>query len=1343
MVDYDLSRLSSRSFEHLIQALAAKVLGPRIMIFGDGPDGGREATFDWRIPFPSIDDGWEGYGVIQAKFLQKLGSTSQNGKWALSQLRSELQKYLDPDTKLRPPEYFIFATNVVLTPVNESGSKDEVIAEIEAFKAQVALKDYDVWDYDKIRVFLDNNEDVRRAYAAWITPGDVLAAMIERLSGRAPDLEETLFSFLQKELVSDQFVNLELAGHDPRERIPLAPVFVDLPTLDRPHEDQAPELEDDGIYVLREDSSEDEGRGFIKEILEVSSERLDPHSLATNSIAQGTDTGDRPQPRERFVLIGGPGQGKSTVSQFICQIFRTSIISGRPDTTLSPEARDALSLIRASCEQEEIQFLPVPRFPFRIVLNEYASALSTNSSQDVNSIFSYLAKQIQTRTNRETSATEVRQWMAHYPSIIIFDGLDEVPSSSNRDEVLKSVQEFWIDAASSNADVLAIATSRPQGYNEDFSRRYYQHKWLVPLSRELGMHFAKRLADARYGTDSDRKERVLIRLDRAFENASTFRLMRSPLQVTIMTALVDQMGQPPQAQWTLFKSYYDVIYRREVERDIPASIILRDYQPDITAIHNRVGLLLQIDSERSGRTDSKLSAQRFRLLVEGRLEEEGHQGDELLNLAERIFTAALERLVFLVGLESDQVGFEIRSLQEFMAAESLMEGSDQEVGRRLHEIAPIPSWRNVFLFASGKCFADRQHLRDQILSICVLLNETNGDEIAGMCLVGSELAIELLDDGSIRNQPKYIQGFARIAIRALDAPNSQLHAQLSHSYFPELEDLFFEEIARRLSDDRAIVRFGGLECLIHLAGARVSWAEEMAETHWPNDPETEYRLLSRGNGARHNQWAFNKILDLIPRMSIARLPELSHSYTVEPQEIPPEQKDLGNILQNYRRDNPAQISFLQTRFMLFPFAQDVVDSILRLPQSKALEECHVTWKICESAARFMEDPSHEGLSSALREIAPLLNESTKFDTFPWNIFLPWPILACLEMCTENGQLLELADRAASGALGTTSDWAAAESRWIEKGISIDDILSMTDDRLPFDRGTATLGFPTTLHLWPGVWIDQESTLLESLFELFRKIEGSQSRLFVARLIEIAILQGELFVAARERVTPPTHTLQDVRAILEVLPPGRNVPISIVIHRLGEPSQDLSEFLTMMAGRKNRFLVYNLSEVFREEQANVLDRTFRELDDNSVLLPILAALAESGSLTSQIVGVFDPENLDDLEAKESALIVMLGQEMWNTDRTDKLIELIREIGAMSDKFYDRVINTIRNSRPTGQFLERFVIDLEGILPTDSYITRQRYRLLLRDLLTRRTSKFSDHTESERFGLPAGVVKRLQA
>ena len=45
MPDYDFTGLNPRSFEQMIQALTCEVIGPGVVIFGDGPDGGRKATF--------------------------------------------------------------------------------------------------------------------------------------------------------------------------------------------------------------------------------------------------------------------------------------------------------------------------------------------------------------------------------------------------------------------------------------------------------------------------------------------------------------------------------------------------------------------------------------------------------------------------------------------------------------------------------------------------------------------------------------------------------------------------------------------------------------------------------------------------------------------------------------------------------------------------------------------------------------------------------------------------------------------------------------------------------------------------------------------------------------------------------------------------------------------------------------------------------------------------------------------------------------------------------------------------------------------------------------------------
>jgi hypothetical protein len=859
MTDYNLSGLSTRSFEQLIQAIATRIIGPHVVIFGDGPDGGREATFEGTIAYPTKEQPWSGYGVVQAKFKQRSQDSQKDGEWALQQLRDELEKFIDPERKLRRPDYYIFATNVVLTPVQAAGSKDKVDALIKKYKRRLGLKGYDIWDYDKIRAFLDADESIRRAYAAWITPGDVLAQAIEWLKPQQADFAQTITNFLQKELLADQYAKLEQAGHTADDRIPLASVFVDLPVAkERPNE---PPKEEYGVQPLPP--------GFVAQALEIASERLDPESLGV-VVTQRTKRGIC-EPG-RFVLIGGPGQGKTTVGQFICQLFRAAILSEKPALSLSREAQQALRQIEAQSEHEAMLLPTARRFPIRIVLSDFATMLASSDAPQINSLLSYIVDRIRKRTDRLISADDFRSWLGLYPWVLILDGLDEVPASSNRDQVLAAINDFWIDAAGSNADVLVIATTRPQGYNQDFEPDVYQHKWLMPLSTARALHYAAHLADIRFPNDPDRKSKVIQRLQRAADTPATVRLMHSPLQVTIMTTLVDQMGQPPQERWSLFKEYYNVIYKRELERDIPAAAILRDHRADIDVIHRHVGLQLQVESERSGRTDARLSTTRFAEIVEARLHTEGYAGDELAALRNKIIDAATTRLVFLVGVEADEVGFEIRSLQEFMAAEGLMGDNDHQVQQRLREIAPIISWRNVFLFAAGKCFAERQYLRYTVQAICAQLNDDPDDHVAQSALAGSHLALELLEDGPARRQPNFARSLARLALRLLDLPPADYHFRLADLYEPNLEPVFREELERRLVAGNTEQTFGAWACLIPLIEAGVSWAEELGNRRWSTGSTNQANLLLWLFGREKGEkWSLSKLIDTLPHCSPSAL----------------------------------------------------------------------------------------------------------------------------------------------------------------------------------------------------------------------------------------------------------------------------------------------------------------------------------------------------------------------------------------------------------------------------------------------------------------------------------------
>ena len=1366
MADYDLSQLSSRSFEHLIQALSVKVIGPGLRVFGDGPDGGREATFEGTMPYPTEISGWNGYCVIQAKFRQRLRNSKEDRQWVLSELKKEIDKYLSPHSDLRRPDYLIFATNVTLSPVNKSGTKDRATSMLNDLKRRLPLKDFDIWDYDKIRVFLDSDHEVRRTNTAWITPGDVLATIIDQLNPERTDFKDTMYNFLQKQLLSDEYVNLDQAGHDADERIPLAQVFIDLHTTEHTNDPDLPESPDDRDHEYHYNENDSETRGIVSQILEAAGERLDRKSLSVTGIADDQDSQLAQRSRGRYVLIGGPGQGKTTVAQFICQIFRASILWRLDPSSLSSETCDAIALINQHCQEDNIEMSVVPRYPFRIVLNEFAKDLSNDSLPNVKSVTSYLAYQIHKTTDHEIETIDLRNWLAKYPTVVVFDGLDEVPSSSNRDQVLAAIRDFWIDTASVNADILALATSRPQGYNDDFRPSYYQHQRLAPLSKALCSRFARRLAAVRFGPRTDRTDKVLSRLDRALESASTARLMRSPLQVTIMTALVDKLGQPPQARWNLFKAYYDVIYQREVEREIPASAILRKYRPDINAIHSHVGLLLQADSEQTGRTDTKFPQDRFVTLVTKRLEAEGHSGDSLQNLANQIVHAALDRLVFLVGLESDQVGFEIRSLQEFMAAESLMEGSDDNVQKRLHEIGPLSNWRNVFLFAAGKCFSERQHLRDTVYSVCGQLNENPDDEIQRASLAGSSLAMDLLDDGLATNQPKFIQSLARIAVRSLDVDNESYHMQLAHVYDAQLKDLYTSELEQRLNDERIRLQLNAWNCLLNLVAAGIEWAQEMAMRYWPDQVDQQARILEACRNFGRCDWATDKLLDLVPSESFERLREIvsmGAPYAADRLYLPLSTSEPKDEVERYERavfkallGDPfhprRQIGILDQSYLGFASSHRASDDSIwskDLQRIPITTSAHPTWDMVRSAAQFLQNPTRHVLAAELVKIAAAVQNEPDSLTFRWHWQLPWPLAACLQMCTEASEVLAIARRAQHGELGDTNDWMKAEDRWAKSGVTENDLLEMTDDRLPFDSRIAYTGFPLTVTLWPIFHASADVThFLENLIKLRSRMPLGRSRSFVSTMT-ITMLHGHSFFYAHSDKEPqPLIDISSLEAILADLPPNASVPIEVIINQLDDssPSSDIGRLFRIIRERHINLIPYGGPRKISGAGVDVMCSAFSVTTPGKVresLLFGLALLAEGGNLPSKIMtSPPTPDEFDQTDSITSALVVRIAQESWENDMTGLLTSRIGNLGDEAlTSACERIISTLENNGKRGSEFDRLLASLGKILPANNFKLNRRYMVLLQRALRRRNSGLRDPVKRMEFNLPRGIIELL--
>lgn len=728
-MDYDLTRLGTREFEHLTQALAVHILGAGVSVFGDGRDGGREASFDGHMSYPHPDPAgpWDGYGILQAKFHQRPRDPASNAAWLSEQINGEGQRWRKIKYSLprgaRFPKYMVFATNVVLSAVPVSGGVDKVAVTLDALAGELGLAGWALWHHDQICRFLDVAPDIRRTYAALTTPGDVLSKLADVLDGAHASIGSPIARHATKALIARQYVRLDQAGDDTNSRLPLSLVGIDLPA---------------------------------------SSQKSDVSAVAEYVISRGNQV-LRPSrgPSPHIVLVGGPGQGKTTIGQLLCQVFRVAFLEGRPASALGPQAAEIHEALRAAMSRLELPEVTARRWPIEINLSAYGDAVAVDEHL---SLLSYIAAEV-TKRGEAVTVEGMRAWLRDWAWLVLLDGLDEVAAASTRLLVTERLNEFLVDIADLDADVLVVATTRPQGYSAQFSPRAYEHLQLRPLNTNEAIAYAQRLAEARHGDDPDTVSEVVDRLRVAVREPVTARLMQSPLQVTIMSLLMERRSKAPRDRYALFSAYYDTIYAREIAKHGETSELLDEQRTHVDALHEAVALRLHVQAEHAAEAESLLPANDLLDMARQRLQDEGHPPNVAIDLAGRLVEASTSRLVLLVPLQQGSVGFEVRSLQEFMAARAITNGESPVILSRLEPLIISPHWRNIWLLAAGRLFSEREHVRSDLMTLI----ERHDQEgvINPVIMPGAGLAVDLLGDDVAIRAPHFQALLADRALRLL------------------------------------------------------------------------------------------------------------------------------------------------------------------------------------------------------------------------------------------------------------------------------------------------------------------------------------------------------------------------------------------------------------------------------------------------------------------------------------------------------------------------------------------------------------------------------------------------
>lgn len=670
---YDLTQLDPNSFQHLVNALALRVLGSGSTGFGPGADGGRDGYFEGEASYPSPVEHWSGRWFIQSKFhAAHLSSNSQ--KWLIEEIKNEIAAFQTPNNRRVWPDIWIVASNIVPSAVPVTGTFD--VANELVGDANAALKSrFHIWGGDKIIDFLNQYQDIARRYGHFLTPGHVLSRLMEDLEDSRASAESILRHVVVSALEEQQHTKLEQAGSEEDKRPGIHQLFVDLPFTVKDYQltgTTATWLALATAQNHRPDQQVNQSQNWIKW-------RRHPSRAAV------------------WFLKGGPGQGKSTVGQFFCQIQRAALILDTGSNYRAPNSTRLLAEQIQTVAKEKGLWPSTARIPIYIELKQYAQWYGERKKEDPKGILTYLSSLLTKEVEQPVLVGTLRRVLSLRSWLVVFDGLDEVPSDI-KDDVAEEVHSF-LREASINSDLFALCTSRPQGYSGQFDSIDGPEVALSLLDEHKALQCAELLLHS--GRPKSEANTACLILNDAIKSPAVKELMTTPLQAHIMAIIVRSGQHPPEKKWELYRRFYEVIRTREANRspaDRKLVLLLTKDKDLLKDVHNRLGFVLHAHAETVKGAQSSLPKREFQGIVEQAVR--AKKDGDIVESVETIMTAATDRLVLITTPDDGRfVRFQIRQLQEFFAAEFLCDGvSPDELRNRLTVIAGDPHWQEVLHF---------------------------------------------------------------------------------------------------------------------------------------------------------------------------------------------------------------------------------------------------------------------------------------------------------------------------------------------------------------------------------------------------------------------------------------------------------------------------------------------------------------------------------------------------------------------------------------------------------------------------------------------------------------------
>lgn len=737
---YELTRLDPDTFEHMANQLAARVLGAGATGFGPGADGGRDGWFEGEAPYPSDVDRWNGTWYIQAKFHSPHLSKNPQ-QWLQSEITKELKAFEDPNTGRVWPDNWIIVSNVDPSANPKTGTHDRVINLVKRSNSRLSKRTH-VWGGEKILSLLAQYPEISDYYAAFTTSGQVLSAAMQGLTDKNATSESIIRDLIVTQFIDQQFTKLDQAGSTADTRPGIHKLFVDLP------------------YKASDARS---GEKALRTLASASSENF--------LTRQGPFRSDRwqkwlsePRRSKIWFIRGGPGQGKSTLTQYMCQIQRAAFIDASAET-LPTAPRIAEVVDELKVEAQRLSFWPsAARIPVQIELRLYAKWYGDQPEGGAKGFLTYLVKRLSSSIEQKVLPGTLKRAFGTGRWLFVFDGLDEVPGDV-KDSIATEISGFVDNVLiESRSEAMVVCTSRPQGYSGQFEVLNPTLVDLINLAPDEALECAIPVLSV--DRASEELEGYTAILREALSSPAIREIMTTPLQSHIMAVVVRDGGRPPERRWQLFNNFYQVIKKREANRNLAdrqVAKLLRDGDKLIKTLHNRLGFELHSRAEKSSGAQTSID----KLELEGIVYDivDSLQAAGVEETVGTLMEATTERLVLVSTPENgSSVRFDIRPLQEFFASEYLYETAPEDgFLERLQTIAGDSHWREVLHFLLS-ALVEQGRRGELALAVQVLtgLDEPGSDEnkyLARSLCLGGAMTARLVREGVLESDKRIRQLF--------------------------------------------------------------------------------------------------------------------------------------------------------------------------------------------------------------------------------------------------------------------------------------------------------------------------------------------------------------------------------------------------------------------------------------------------------------------------------------------------------------------------------------------------------------------------------------------------------